>query len=83
MSEAVAAVKNDLGSIRSIAAKFNIPRTTLQDHVNEVWKKRNQIIGRKNHIGAGRPTEITIEVENYIVHGIQYLGSIGWPIEPR
>ena len=39
---------------------------------------------RKEESHWSRQTnEITIEEENYLVHGIQYFESIGWQIEPR
>ena len=53
----------------------------MQDHISKVWEGKNQKIGRESHIGAGRPKEIDEKIEKYLVEGLQYLGSIGWPVE--
>ena len=81
LEKALQTIRNGNESIRKVAERFKIPRTTLQDHLNNVWMTRVQVIGRESHIGAGRPKEINEEMEKYLVHGIQYLGSIGWPLE--
>ena len=74
-------MRNGNESIRKVAERFKIPRTTLQDHLNNVWMTRVQVIERVSHIGAGQLKEINEEMEKYLVHGIQYLGSIGWLLE--
>jgi len=81
IAKAVEAVRNDSLSIEQASKKFNIPRTTLQDHVSRVWENKCQKLGRSDHVGAGRPKEIDDESERYLVEGLQYLGSLGWPVE--
>ena len=55
-------------SVRSLAKKYNIPRTTLQRHAN--LKKGSQI-------GVGRPTVLTTDEEREIVCCCQVLKEMG------
>jgi len=74
--------KTKLYLLTKAAELFNIPQSTLQDHLSNAWEKKIQKIGRKDHNGAGRPREIDEDSEDYLVEGLQYLGSMGWPVEP-
>ena len=82
---AAAAVKKNEGTVTAIAKVFKIPRQTLADHVKSNWlgtEKRPVKKGRTDHVGAGRPRELTDFSSEYLVHGIQHLGKLGWPLEP-
>ena len=81
LENALKAIKEGNESIRKVAEIFKIPRTTLQDRLSNVWKSRIQVIGRETYLGAGRPKEISDVVELHLMHGIQYLGSMGWFLE--
>ena len=65
---AVAEVKSAKGSVRSVAAKYKIPYTTLSDHVK----------GKYDRIGSGRPTALTYDEEKEIVYCCQVLQEMGF-----
>lgn len=65
---ALAEIKSTKGSVRSVAKKYNIPYTTLLDHVK----------GKYEHVGAGRPTTLTYDEEKEIVYCCQVLQEMGF-----
>ena len=77
---AVARYKNREGSIRQISNESGIPRSTLSDWITNKWEgtvNRPTLIGREDHFGPGRPTELSPEIEEYLVSALEYLGDAG------
>ena len=70
--KAVEAVRRGEMSFREAAKAFSVPRTTLQDRVNET------------HVGiSGRPTELTAEEEKMIVDRLLVMASWGFPFSQK
>ena len=82
IEEAVEIYKRSNGgiSVRSLAKEKGIPRITLFDWIGGKWcgtEKRPTKKGRGDHFRPGRPTELTLKSEEYLVSALEYLGDTG------
>lgn len=69
LDEAVQAVKEGRLSVRAAAEQYGIPKSTLQDRVNDTHGKTH-----------GRPTVLSAEEEDYIVNMLKQCGDWGFPL---
>ena len=82
LENAIAEVKSAAKNLLQTAKDNGVPKSTIYDHVSgKNWKQVGK--GRTHRFGSGRPEEIDDTIEKYLVHGVIYLGKIGWPLQAK
>ena len=61
-------------TILEIDKRFNVPRRTLNDHINS--RRNNGVLT----IGSGRPRMFSTDTEKYLIDGIILAEEQGWPL---
>jgi hypothetical protein len=74
LEEVLRLIQTGVLSVKRAAARYNIPRSTLQDHLKG---RRGKVTGSSRG-GAGRGTALSADVENLLAKSISTLAKNGF-----